>query len=61
MRVVWGDGARLDFDRAVAFLKERSPGAAPASAIAFSMSSRCWSDFRRSRRHRGIADCANSW
>jgi toxin ParE1/3/4 len=28
MRVVWGDSARLDFNRAIAFLKEQSPGAA---------------------------------
>lgn len=28
MQVVWGDGARLDFDRAIAFLSAKSPAAA---------------------------------
>lgn len=28
MQIVWGDGARLDFDRAIAFLSEKSPAAA---------------------------------
>lgn len=28
MKIVWGDGARLDFERAIAFLSERSPAAA---------------------------------
>lgn len=28
MRVVWGEGARLDFNRAIAFLQQKSPAAA---------------------------------
>jgi toxin ParE1/3/4 len=28
MRIVWGDGARLDFSRIITFLDQRSPAAA---------------------------------
>lgn len=28
MRIVWGDGARHDFDNAIAFIKEQSPAGA---------------------------------
>lgn len=28
MHTVWGEGARLDFERAIAFLEEKSPAAA---------------------------------